>query len=150
MPLEALLDVVQREDSVVQPEQRAAAEKAMFIKIGEMDDTERSDSERDADDYVIRTLNALMHRLTHRGLKTLVTAHISKVGTPGTLVRWFWSPGISRTTRRRRFLTSHVGFEARRKMSGRKPPGCLTWTRESRRVSRRWIKTMPLKLKGAS
>ena len=84
MSLEALLDVVQREDGVVQSEQRAAAEKAMFIKIGEMDDTVRSYSERAADDDVIRTLNALMHCLTHRGLKTLVTAHVSKVGTPGT------------------------------------------------------------------
>ena len=79
MSLEALLDVLQREDGVVQPVHRAAAEKAMFNKIGEMDDTARSDSERAADDDVIRTLNALMHRLTHRGLKRLVAAHISEV-----------------------------------------------------------------------
>jgi hypothetical protein len=64
---------------VVQAVHRAAAEKAMFNKIGEMDDTARSDSERAADDDVIRTLNALMHRLTHRGLKRLVAAHISEV-----------------------------------------------------------------------
>jgi hypothetical protein len=79
MSLEALLDVLQREGGVVQPVHRAAAEKAMFNKIGEMDDTARSDSERAADDDVIRTLNALMHRLTHRGLKRLVAAHISEV-----------------------------------------------------------------------
>ena len=100
MSLEGLLDVVQREDGVVQPEQRAAAEKAMFIKIGEMDDTERSDREHAAHDDVIRTLNAFMHRLNHRGLKMLVTAYVSKVGTPRTQ-EWFSNPGISRTTRRR-------------------------------------------------
>ena len=122
MALEALLDVMQREDGVVQRAQRSAVEKAVFNKIGEMDDTERSDSERDTDDAVIRTLKAIMHRLDHSGLKMLVNAHVSQVGTPGTQ-RWFSNPWMLRATRRRRFLTGHVGFEARRKMSGRKPPG---------------------------
>ena len=123
MSLEALVNVVQREDGRVAPAHRAAAEKAIFIKIGDMDDTERSERERDADDVAIRTLKAIWHRLRHRGLKMLVNAYISQIGSPGTDEAWFSNPGVSRATRRRQFLTSHVGFEARRKMSGRKPPG---------------------------
>ena len=92
-----------------------------FNEIGEMDDAERSDSERDTDDAVVRTLKAIMHRLDHSGLQMLVNAHISQAGTPHSEV--VFESFDLRATRRRRFLTGHVGFEARRKMSGRKPPG---------------------------
>ena len=79
MSLEDLVDVVQCEDGRVAPAHRAAAEKAMFNKIGDMDNTERSERDRAADDVAIRTLDALRHRLNHGGLKMLVSAYMTQV-----------------------------------------------------------------------
>jgi hypothetical protein len=79
--MEDLLDILQREDGEVEHTQRAAAERAMFNKIGDMDNTERSERDRAADDDVLRTLDALRHRLNHGGLKVLVSAYMTRVRT---------------------------------------------------------------------
>ena len=87
LDMEDLLDILQREDGEVEHTQRAAAERAMFNKIGDMDNTERSERDRAADDDVLRTLDALRHRLNHGGLKVLVRAYMNRVrrhpGHPG-------------------------------------------------------------------
>ena len=79
LAMEDLLDILQREDGEVEQTHRAAAEKAMFNKIGDMDNTERSERDRAADDVAIRTLDALRHRLNHGGLKMLVSAYMTRV-----------------------------------------------------------------------
>ena len=81
MSMEDLVEILTKER--VAAEHREAAEKALFMKLGEVD----SIVPDDPTDVVLRTLRSIQHYLKHAGLNTLVDAHHTKVATVGTPTR---------------------------------------------------------------
>jgi hypothetical protein len=94
--MEDLLEILTKER--VASDHRAAAERALFMKLGEMETID------DATDLVLRTLHSIPPFLKHAGLKTLVNAHmtkVSRVGTPSRHPDQFLSPRNTRARARR-------------------------------------------------
>ena len=149
MEMENLVEILTKER--VTAEHRATAERALFMKLGEMDNIVANDPT----DIVLRTLHSIRHLLKHAGLKRLVNAHMSEVATVGTPTRHPAPVSLSaknaraRSPTRRLFLTS-ILFEARSSVAERTTRGRLTRTRVAGRESRRWMTTPPSNSKAAS
>ena len=150
MKMEDLVEFLTRER--VAAEHRAAMEKALFVKLGEMDIIVPNDPT----DIVLRTLHSIQHFVKHAGLKRLVDAHMAEVALVGTPT-WHPAPlSLSAKNARarsptRRLLLTIILFEARSSsVAERTPRGRLTRTRVAGRESRRWMTTLPSKLKAAS
>ena len=149
MSMEDLVEILTKER--VAAEHREAAEKALFMKLGEVD----SIVPDDPTDVVLRTLRSIQHYLKHAGLNRLVDAHHTEVATVGTPTRHPAPVSLStsnaraRSPTRRLFLTS-ILFEARSSVAERTARGRLTRTRVAGRESRRWMTTPPSNSKAVS